>query len=98
MILMPKSIPIAKIRLNPGFLLYQIIGTTSPNVKTSIRHGEKTPSIKKVNGMTRATNSELETLSSPLLRTEFSIIAGKTYRKIALIKKVANPIIMKIGK
>ncbi len=93
----PKNIPRAKIILNPGFLVIHIIGTTTINAKTSIRHGENTPAMKKVNGTTNATRREFETLCNPCLIIEFSIISGRIYKNNALKKNVINPIIVKTG-
>ncbi len=93
----PIRIKIPKIRLYPGFLLNQIIGITAINAKTSTRHGEKTPSTKKVKGITKAIKREFETLFNPFFKIELSINLGKKNKKIPLMKNVANPIKTKTG-
>jgi hypothetical protein len=54
------------IKLKPGFLRYHKINTARRTAYTSFRSGINFPSTKNVKGITRATRSELETLSSPL--------------------------------
>jgi hypothetical protein len=62
----PKRQIIVIIKLKPGLLRYHKTNTVRRTAYTSFRSKTKFPSTKKVKGITRATRSELGTLSSPL--------------------------------
>jgi hypothetical protein len=64
--LIPKRQIIAIIKLKPGLFRYHKANTVRSIAYTSFRSRNKFSSTKNVKGITRATRSELGTLSSPL--------------------------------